>query len=191
MQTQLAALSRVVDLDVLLQGNPMRGNYVVCGAIRGLDIPARALCSLAREFNEQTVYILCRNQERPKANWLLRLRALEDPDNVSRALHSEHAGIFTGDLNVCWGDSGAWLILFSSQLAIGVLVTLTADDRTRAAAAYTTCDQLQTLPKALAECSASDARGLTEHLGYDVSDELARNWNVQLVQDAPSSNGAA
>lgn len=178
IDTRLKSIDRDVDRTKPLFYNPTIGSVVVCGAIRGLDVPVRALASLARRFGEEKFFVLSQNLERIEAIELVEIASVGDSGQLTRELNSQCPGIFTGDLVVCWGSSHRWYVVFDAQLALGILIVRNPHDMTAASAAYSDGDKLHNIGDALAECASYEVQGLSEELQKIIANNLFKSWNV-------------
>jgi|LakMenE01Jun11ns_1017448.scaffolds.fasta_scaffold9762154_1 hypothetical protein len=175
---RLHSIDALIDRTKALCNNPAIGNVVICGAIRGLDIPVRALASLALQFAERKFFVLSQSLDRIEITELLEIDSDEDKLQLSRQFNSLFPGVFTGDLVVCWGDSKRWHVLFDAQLSLGLLVVRSLDDQAMASEAYAVEDELLDVRQAFTECAAHEIRGLPENIREPTATALFDTWGV-------------
>jgi hypothetical protein len=175
----LQSIDGYIDRNKPLCNNPVIGPVVVCGAIRGLEIPVRALASLALRFAERKFFVLCQSLDRINCAELLEVDCYADRLKLSREFNLQFPGIFTGDLVVCWGGSQAWFILFDAQLSLGVLVVKSPDDQAKASAAYADEDELLDIEQAFAECATHEVRDLPEDIRETTAASLFDSWRIK------------
>lgn len=165
-----------LNLSKFLHENPLNTQYQIFGTTRGLELPAKALASLAEEFHDDFVDILGIDGRRVDEALALEVDVRNLGEVGNAAFHIQNLpNVFASDLVVAFGRSRSWYAIFDAELSLGVLVVKRKEDIQRAVTAYGTHDIVLTK---LEGFKSSVEEEVEPHLpnAKEIADSLYKNW---------------
>lgn len=159
--------------------NPIICEYEACGAIRGLEVPIRALLMLSRDFHEEGFFVLSQSLKQLENFSLLWVNSSIDPQTAAREINQRFPSIFAADTLFAWGKQLRWVIVFDPELSLGVLAARSSRDAAICIESYNRVDRLIDVSHAFSECVKDELKVFPQRSRSQIEAQLFDYWGVR------------